>query len=432
MSLYGGYTKKPRKNNNIFSLKIVAHFSLIFFACIEGFSIIHTLLFARAMENDIVVLFRLLFLLIISYYLLKEFSIKNKYYYLKISIYFVISCATGVLYFSNTLNSSFFQIMALPYHSILIMVNDYLRREEVTFFMQEIPLLIIISFAYLIMFYLLNRVSLKNEENDNKISEINIEKNKPIFVVVGFIFCIIFFIISAKNNSKITIGYSEQKIYHSKSLSTRYGDFNIINGKKLHFNGGAFRPEIEAQFDLNIIKAYKIGNRDLVVLERQETRVCPFRYHIVSISPLGTNDSDETGVCQKVNFIKIADGKLYLIFIDQLEKNKIKIVHSDGNSLVEMWCEKDECKDIPKAIKDILPKRIESAEEKKPLSLKSMRETNEYKMAYSCAMEAFESGSSGVASYCVGNSRDPTEIEDEAYKDAERDFTGKNSKNSKK
>lgn len=53
-------------------------------------------------------------------------------------------------------------------------------------------------------------------------------------------------------------------------------------------------------------------------------------------------------------------------------------------------------------------------------------DTSEYKEAYSCAMESFKDGyGGGPAAYCVGNSRDPSEIEEQAYKDAERDFSSK-------
>lgn len=54
------------------------------------------------------------------------------------------------------------------------------------------------------------------------------------------------------------------------------------------------------------------------------------------------------------------------------------------------------------------------------------RDTPEYKEAYACAMESFKDGyGGGPAAYCVGNSRDPSDIEGQAYKDAERDFSGK-------
>lgn len=49
----------------------------------------------------------------------------------------------------------------------------------------------------------------------------------------------------------------------------------------------------------------------------------------------------------------------------------------------------------------------------------------EYKDAYQCATESIKSGSSGPASYCVGNSRDPSPLERQAYADAERDFKQK-------
>ena len=47
----------------------------------------------------------------------------------------------------------------------------------------------------------------------------------------------------------------------------------------------------------------------------------------------------------------------------------------------------------------------------------------EYTEAYECATEALKDGyGGGSAAYCVGNSRDPSEIEERAYADAERDF----------
>ncbi|MFM0522094.1 hypothetical protein PQR08_32235 [Caballeronia jiangsuensis] len=55
------------------------------------------------------------------------------------------------------------------------------------------------------------------------------------------------------------------------------------------------------------------------------------------------------------------------------------------------------------------------------------KEAREYKDAYACSMESFKSGyGAGPAGYCVGNSRDPSKLEERAYADAERDFrTGK-------
>lgn len=46
----------------------------------------------------------------------------------------------------------------------------------------------------------------------------------------------------------------------------------------------------------------------------------------------------------------------------------------------------------------------------------------EYKEAYRCATESFRENASGPASYCVGNSRDPSRLELKAYADAERDL----------
>src|SRR5690625_2962694 len=47
----------------------------------------------------------------------------------------------------------------------------------------------------------------------------------------------------------------------------------------------------------------------------------------------------------------------------------------------------------------------------------------EYSAAYECAMESFQDGySPGPAAFCVGNSRDPSAIEEKAYADAEKAF----------
>jgi hypothetical protein len=52
--------------------------------------------------------------------------------------------------------------------------------------------------------------------------------------------------------------------------------------------------------------------------------------------------------------------------------------------------------------------------------------SKEYNEAYKCAMEAFASGyTAGPAGYCVGNSRDPSSIEQKAYKTAEIAFRKK-------
>jgi len=49
--------------------------------------------------------------------------------------------------------------------------------------------------------------------------------------------------------------------------------------------------------------------------------------------------------------------------------------------------------------------------------------SQEYQEAYKCAMESYTSGyGAGPAAMCVGNSRDPSRLEEKAYKDAERDF----------
>lgn len=46
-----------------------------------------------------------------------------------------------------------------------------------------------------------------------------------------------------------------------------------------------------------------------------------------------------------------------------------------------------------------------------------------YSEAYQCAMESFQSGyGSGPTAFCVGNSRDPSLLEEQAYEAAERDF----------
>ena len=62
--------------------------------------------------------------------------------------------------------------------------------------------------------------------------------------------------------------------------------------------------------------------------------------------------------------------------------------------------------------------------ESDPVTTSSNQNTTEYQAAYNCAMESFKSDyGPGPAAYCVGNSRDPSEIEEKAYNDAERDFS---------
>ena len=53
---------------------------------------------------------------------------------------------------------------------------------------------------------------------------------------------------------------------------------------------------------------------------------------------------------------------------------------------------------------------------------------DEYSEAYNCAIEALQSGYDlGPSAFCVGNSRDPSLLEEQAYEAAERDFkSGKN------
>lgn len=52
--------------------------------------------------------------------------------------------------------------------------------------------------------------------------------------------------------------------------------------------------------------------------------------------------------------------------------------------------------------------------------------SSEYKEVYTCATESFESDyGGGPAAFCIGNSRDPSKIEERAYKDAKRDFLSK-------
>lgn len=46
----------------------------------------------------------------------------------------------------------------------------------------------------------------------------------------------------------------------------------------------------------------------------------------------------------------------------------------------------------------------------------------EYREAFACAMESYEEDAVGPAAYCVGNSRDPSELEERAYEDAKREF----------
>lgn len=49
------------------------------------------------------------------------------------------------------------------------------------------------------------------------------------------------------------------------------------------------------------------------------------------------------------------------------------------------------------------------------------KDSNDYKSAYKCAKEGLKEGF-GPVSFCVGNSRDPSKVEEQAYKDAEREF----------
>lgn len=45
-----------------------------------------------------------------------------------------------------------------------------------------------------------------------------------------------------------------------------------------------------------------------------------------------------------------------------------------------------------------------------------------YTDSYNCAIEAFTEGATGPYAYCIGNSHDPSPIEEKAFADAERDF----------
>lgn len=47
---------------------------------------------------------------------------------------------------------------------------------------------------------------------------------------------------------------------------------------------------------------------------------------------------------------------------------------------------------------------------------------NEYSESYKCAIQALTEGAAGPSSYCIGNSHDPSPIEEKAFADAERDF----------
>lgn len=53
----------------------------------------------------------------------------------------------------------------------------------------------------------------------------------------------------------------------------------------------------------------------------------------------------------------------------------------------------------------------------------------EYRAAYECAMDSIQEGyPGGPAAFCVGNSRDPSPIEEQAYADAEIAFKAKATK----
>ena len=51
---------------------------------------------------------------------------------------------------------------------------------------------------------------------------------------------------------------------------------------------------------------------------------------------------------------------------------------------------------------------------------------DEYSEAYKCGLEAFANDAAGPASYCVGNSYDPSPVQMKAFADAERDFKAGN------
>ena len=49
--------------------------------------------------------------------------------------------------------------------------------------------------------------------------------------------------------------------------------------------------------------------------------------------------------------------------------------------------------------------------------------SDEYQAAFDCALESFKNGySGGAAAYCVGNSRDPSAVEERAYANVEKAF----------
>lgn len=98
---------------------------------------------------------------------------------------------------------------------------------------------------------------------------------------------------------------------YSSSLSTigktRYGDFSIDSELTLHYGGKKLDPEIRGNSSIAIAGVYRVGERDISVVQINGGAACPALFHFIETNNSGARASAEFGTCSDLIEVKLLE-----------------------------------------------------------------------------------------------------------------------------
>lgn len=94
-------------------------------------------------------------------------------------------------------------------------------------------------------------------------------------------------------------------------VETRWGDLSV-RGERLAVRGKPF-AETGAPASLSPRPVYRVGNRDLVLVEQPGGTMCPLRFRIAAVSRKGAKLSEEFGNCSEALEVEATRGGLRMV-----------------------------------------------------------------------------------------------------------------------
>jgi hypothetical protein len=90
----------------------------------------------------------------------------------------------------------------------------------------------------------------------------------------------------------------------AQNIATRFGALTINKDQVLLFRGQPVQPRVEGNDSLSLLRKFRIGTKDVVLVQDNGGTACPALYHFVTVSKNGARASKAFGTC--TDLIKVA------------------------------------------------------------------------------------------------------------------------------